>query len=157
MSRSLLPSAGRQRGVTLVELIVSIVIVSVAAGAVLGLLSFSAAHSADPMLQRQAVAIAEAYVEEILLRSFDDPDGVDGEAIRSEFDDVDDYDGLADAGARDQFGNPIPGLDEYNVFVAVSHSGALSGVPAGDALRVDINVQWRSDIDFVLSAYRTKL
>ena len=36
-------------------------------------------RSADAMVLSQAVAIAEAYLEEITLKPFADPDGVDGE------------------------------------------------------------------------------
>ncbi len=146
-----------QTGATLVELLLSIVIVAIAASAVLGVLSTTNASSADPMLRHQAASIAEAYLEEILLKSFDDPDGVDGEAARVDFDDVDDYDGLFDAGARDQFGNPIAALSDYSVSVSVSPSAALPGVPAADALRVDINVAWESQINFIVSSYRTRL
>lgn len=146
-----------QTGATLVELLLSIVIVAIAASAVLGVLSTTNASSADPMLRHQAASIAEAYLEEILLKSFDDPDGVDGEAARVDFDDVDDYDGLLDAGARDQFGNPIAALSDYSVSVSVSASAALPGVPAADVLRVDINVAWQSQIDFIVSSYRTRL
>jgi MSHA pilin protein MshD len=146
-----------ETGATLVELLLSIVIVAIAASAVLGVLSVTNASSADPMLRHQAASIAEAYLEEILLKSFDDPDGVDGEVARVDFDDVDDYDGLLDAGARDQFGNPIAALDDYSVSVSVSSSAALPGVPAADVLRVDINVAWESRINFIVSSYRTRL
>jgi MSHA pilin protein MshD len=145
-----------QRGVTLIELIVSIVIVAIAAAAVLGVLAMNTAASADPMLRHQASAIAEAYLEEILLRSFSDPDGVDGEGSRAAFDDLDDYDGLTDVGARDQFGNAIAGLDAYTVSVTVSNSSALPSVPAGDALRVDVLVSRGAGINLVLSGYRTR-
>lgn len=145
-----------QAGVTIVELLLSIVIVATAASAVLGVLSMTSDHSADPMIRHQAASIAEAYLEEILLKSFDDPDGVDGEALRADFDDVDDYDGLADAGARDQFGNPIANLGDYFVSVAVSPSAALPSAPAADVLRIDISVAWQSGIDFTISGYRTR-
>ena len=146
----------QQYGVTLVELLVSIVIVSIAASGVLGVLSMTTAGSADPMIRHQAAAIAEAYLEEILLKPITDPDGVDGEALRADFDDLDDYDGLADAGARNQFGAPIAGLGAYNVAVAVSPSAALPSIPAADALRVDVVVTSGVDISFVLSSYRTR-
>ncbi len=146
-----------QVGVTLVELLLSIVIVATAASAVLGMLSATVKSSADPMLRHQAVAIAEAYLEEILHKSFTDPDGVDGEAARADFDDVDDYNGLLDVGARDQFGNPIAALSDYTVAVTVSTSAALPAVPAADALRIDVNVVWQADIDFTFSGYRTRL
>lgn len=146
----------RQRGVTLVELLVSIVIVSIAASTVLGVISMTTAGSADPMIRHQAAAIAEAYLEEILLKPIDDPDGVDGEAARADFDDLDDYDGLADAGARDQFGAPIAGLADYSIAVAVGSSAALPGVPGADASRIDVVVSHASDVNFVLSGYRTR-
>ncbi|MBT8090262.1 MAG: prepilin-type N-terminal cleavage/methylation domain-containing protein [Gammaproteobacteria bacterium] len=146
-----------QYGATLVELLVSIVIVAIAASSVLGVMSMNNASSADPMLRHQASSIAEAYLEEILLKSFDDPDGVDGEAARVDFDDVDDYNGLFDVGARDQFGNPIAPLSGYSVSISVSPSAALPGVPAADVLRVDINVAWESRINFIVSSYRTRL
>ncbi|MGB5354159.1 MAG: type II secretion system protein, partial [Woeseia sp.] len=58
-------------GATLIELLVSIVIVGVAAGIILSLVATTTGASADPMLRHQASAIAEAYLEEILLKSFD--------------------------------------------------------------------------------------
>ena len=146
----------RQSGVTLVELLVSIVIVAIAASSVLGLLSITGASSADPMVRQQAVAIGDAYLEEILLKPFTDPDGVDGEAARTDFDDLDDYDGLADAGARDQFDNPIPGLGTYAVAVSVAGSAGLPGVPAADAMRVDVTVVRAPYVNFTISGYRTR-
>lgn len=145
-----------QLGVTLVELLLSIVIVAVAASAVLGVLSSTTSASADPMIRSQATTIAEAYLEEILLKPFTDPDGVDGEAARADFDDVDDYTGLIDVGARDQFGSAIAALSNYTVTVTVTTSPALPPVPSADALRIDINVVWEADVNFTLSGYRTR-
>ena len=102
----------KQHGVTLVELLVSIVIVSIAASGVLGVLSMTTAASANTMIRHQAAAIAEAYLEEIMLKPVADPDGADGEAARADFDDLDDYDGLLNVDA-DQFGTPIAGLGNY--------------------------------------------
>ena len=145
-----------QCGATLVELLVSIVIVSIAASTILGVLAMTTAGSADPMIRHQAAAIAEAYLEEILLKPLNDPNGTDGELARADFDDLDDYDGLSDAGARDQFGSPIAGLGDYNVAVSVTPSAALAAVPLADALRVDVTVSHASDVNFVLSGYRTR-
>lgn len=145
-----------QRGVTLIELLVSIVVVGVASGIILGLLATTTGASADPMLRHQASAIAEAYLEEILLKSFDDPDGIDGEASRADYDDLDDYAGLLDVGARDQFGNVIAALADYTVSVNVQSSTALAPVPGGDTLRIDVNVSRGSNINLLLSGYRTR-
>jgi MSHA pilin protein MshD len=146
-----------ERGVTLIELIVSIVIVAIAASAVLGVLSRSAARSADAMIMAQAVAIAEAYLEEISLKAYADPDGVDGETARTDFDDVDDYNGVVDTGARNQFGVAIAALSRYTVTVTVGTSAALTSVPSTDALRIDVRVTYTPNVTVALSGYRTRL
>lgn len=146
-----------QRGVTLIELVVSIVIVAIAASAVLGVLSRSAGRSADAMIMAQAVSIAEAYLEEISLKAYADPDGVDGETSRVDFDDVDDYNGLVDAGAHNQFGAAIAALSRYTVSVTVGSSAALANVPSGDALRIDVRVTYSPNVTVALSGYRTRL
>lgn len=150
------PRRHRQRGVTLIELIVAIVVIATAVSAVLGVLTTTTGASADPLIRQQAIAIAESYLEEITLNAFADPDGSDGETSRPLFDDIDDYDGLSDAGARDQLDNPIAGLGDYNVAVTVVPSSALPSIAAGDALRVDVRVVRAPDIDITLSAYRAR-
>lgn len=151
------PGANGQSGVTLVELVISIVVIAIAASAVLGVLSKNVQRSADAMIVTQAVSIANAYLEEITLKPYVDPDGTDGEALRPDFDDIDDYDGLLDVGAADQFGNPIPALSGYTVAVSVSPSAALPGVPASDAMLIDVRVSLAPYVDFTLSGYRTRL
>ncbi len=151
----------RQRGATLVELVISIVVIGVAVAGVVTVFSQNVGHSADPMLQEQAVAIAEAYMEEITLKPFSDPDTgnvcTDFEANRADFDDVCDYNGLTDTGAHDQGGGPpVTGLEQYNVTVAVA-GDALNGITAANALRVDVRVTHASIplVDVRLSGYRT--
>jgi len=65
-----------EHGVSLVELIVFIVIVSIGVAGVVGALSMATRASADPMIQKQALAIAEALLEEVQLQPFTycDPD-----------------------------------------------------------------------------------
>jgi len=147
-------SMRRQTGTTLIELVIAIVIISIASSTVLMVLSTSIASSADPMIRHQAVAIAEAYLEEIALRSFADPDGVDGEASRDLYDDVDDYDGLVDVGARDQFNNAVAGLDDYTVTVAVAASSALPPIASTDVFLISVTITHAANIDFTVSGYR---
>lgn len=146
-----------QRGATLIELVISIVVIAIAASAVLGVLSGTVGRSADAMVLAQGVAIAEAYLEEISLKSFADPDGTDGETLRPDFDDVDDYDGLDDAGARDQFGTPLAALAQYRVTVAVTPSAALAGVPAAEARRIDVRVTHPGNVAVALTGYKARL
>jgi len=146
-----------ERGATMIELIISIVVIAIAASAVLGVLYRSAGRSADAMILAQAVSVAEAYLEEISLKPFADPDGVDGEAARTDFDDVDDYDGLVDNGARDQFGAAPSALARYTVAVTVASSAALTGVPGADAERIDVRVTYPPNVTVALSGYKTRL
>ncbi len=143
----------KQAGTTLIELVIAIVIVSIAVSAILMVFSMNVGHSADPMIRHQAVAIAEAYLEEISLKSFADPDGVDGEANRTLYDDVDDYHGLVNVGARNQFDAALAGLGDYTVSVTVTPS-ALPSIAAVDNYLINVTVTHAANINFTLSAYR---
>jgi MSHA pilin protein MshD len=145
----------QQRGVTLVELVIAIVVVSIAVTAVLGVLSTASANSAEALVRTQAVAIGNAYLEEALLKPFDDPDGADGEPTRVDFDDVDDYNGLNDDGAHDQLSNALAGLGAYQVQMSVV-SGTLGGLPATDVKRVDVIVRHAADTTLLFTGYRTR-
>ncbi len=143
----------RQAGTTLIELVIAIVIVSIAVSAVLMVFSMNVGYSADPMIRYQAVAIAEAYLEEISLKPFADPGGGDGEASRDLYDDVDDSHGLVTVGARNQFDAALPGLGNYTVSVTVTQS-ALPSIAASDNYLINVTVTHAANINFTLSAYR---
>jgi len=146
--------SGNSRGFTLIELVISMVVVSIALGGVLMVMNYTVQHSADPMLQHQAVAIAEAYLEEAMLRSFADPDGIDGETARDLLDDVDDYDGLSNVGALDQEGTAIAGLEDYSISVTVVNT-AFNGISAANCKKVTVTVTHPSGINLTLSGHRT--
>ncbi|SHJ78991.1 MSHA pilin protein MshD [Malonomonas rubra DSM 5091] len=155
MSRRVLHN---QSGVTLIELIVAMIVISIAVGGVLLVMNYTTLHSADPVLRHQAIAIAEAYMEEITLKNYRDPD--DGslcpaaEASRSLYDNVCDYNGLNDSGARNQTGTAIATLASYSVSVTV---GSLNYGPAGSqvaGLQIDIIVTDPAGEDFTLTGYR---
>lgn len=60
----------RQYGVTLIELIVFIIIVSVGVVGLLSVTGSTVLHSADPMMRKQALAIAESLLLEVEQRPF---------------------------------------------------------------------------------------
>lgn len=68
-----------QRGVTLIELVLFIVIIGVAVVGVLAVYTNTVRHSADPVIRKQMLAIAEAMLEEVKLMPFTycDPDDAD--------------------------------------------------------------------------------
>ncbi len=169
--------AHHQTGFTLIELIIFIVIVSVALAGVLTVLNITTKTSADPIIRKQALAIAEALLEEVMLQPFtycdpDDPASATAisvagcatpEAIGPEagenrnagtttpFDNVNDYHGLSTttnvAGA---------GAATYAANVTVA-AAALDTIPAasGDALLVTVTVNSGFEV-IVLEGYRSR-
>lgn len=139
-------------GFTLIELIVSIVVLAIAVASVLAALSAVSVRSANAMVSEQAVAIATAYLNEVRQKPFGTPDG---QTARASLDVVDDYAGLTDVGAHDQTGAAVPGLSQYTVTVAVG-AGALGVVPAAQLREIDVTVSHPSGVVVVLSGYRTQ-
>ena len=60
----------RARGVTIIELIIFMVIMGVAAAGIIGVINLSTNASADPLRRKQALMIAEALMEEVQLARF---------------------------------------------------------------------------------------
>lgn len=151
-----------QAGVTLIELIVAMAAIAIAVVGLLQVVARAVRASADPMIVRQASAIAESYLEEILLKSYYDPDlGAGGgacpaaEASRSLYDNVCDYAGLDETGARDQTGSAVAGLSAYRVRVSVATNASLGGLSgSSQVLRADVRVTHSNAVDFTLSGYR---
>jgi MSHA pilin protein MshD len=111
---------GVQRGVSLVELIVSIVIVAVAVAGVLAALSMTTRASADPLVEKQALAIAQALLEEVQLMPFtycdpDDPVAADAAAAT-------DSSGGGAGGANDESRLPLGPEGAGATLEARSHS-----------------------------------
>jgi MSHA pilin protein MshD len=145
-----------QRGFTLIELVISITVVSIAVASVLSALSAVSARSAENMLQQQAVSTASAYLNDILRKSYQDPDGAGEGGVRALFDDISDYNGIDDAGARDPAGNSLTGMAQFRVTVAVVNPGVLGTVPANDIRRIDVRVFHPAIQPVVLSGYRAR-
>jgi MSHA pilin protein MshD len=141
------------RGVTLIELIVAMVVISIALTGVLLVINYTTLHSADPVLRHQAIAIAEAYMEEISLKNFN-PDGVEAGG-RAFFDDVNDYNNRVDNGAADQNGNAIVGLGNYTVSVIVVQQPYGPVGLAVPGLRIDVTVVDPAGESLTLTGFRT--
>jgi MSHA pilin protein MshD len=138
----------RQSGFTLIELIIFIVIVSVSVAGILLVMNTVVASSADPLIRKQALALAESVMEEILQKNYDDPDGLPNvvEANRTLYDDVDDYNGLTNAAFID-----LPAaLNSYVIAIVVAAPAALNGV---QLKRVTVNVTHGPEI-VTVTGYR---
>lgn len=155
----------RQRGISLIELIVFIVILSVALTGILLVMNQVTAHSADPLIHKQAIAAAESLLEEIELQDFvDRNDGVTtacppASAVTAanratDYHIVDCYNGFTMTGITDLNNNPI-GLGSYDARVAIT-AEALGSVAAGDAVRITVTVTDPQGNNIAIDGYRTK-
>jgi MSHA pilin protein MshD len=145
----------RQSAFTLIEVIVTIVVIAVSATALLGVFTNMVRGSADPVIQQQAITVAEAYLEEIQRKAYADPvsaetGGKEAGETRASFNDVQDYNDLPDNQVRDQSDNPIAQLAAYTVTVSVN-GAVLNGV---SAMRIDVTVTHPATGAISLSAFR---
>ena len=146
------------KGFTLVELIVSIVIISIAVLGILSVYITTVTYSVDPMLDTQALMIGQAYLEEAALKSFNDPDQVETNSCeagetRATYDDIWDYNCVNDVGgAIDQYGSMITDLSGYTVNMTVSNA-SINGIPTA-RLWVHI-VHNIANVDISIATHKT--
>ena len=148
--------AGR-RGFSLVEVIVFIMIVSIALVGVLSVMNLTTQRSADPLIRKQAIAVAESMLEEVSLQAYP-VGGFAGpytQANRQFFDDIRDYDGFTTSGIFPiDDTTAIPGLTAYTLRVTMVGS-VLNGIPAADASLITVTVTGPDGVPVAISGYRT--
>jgi MSHA pilin protein MshD len=128
----------RQFGLTLVELVISIVIMSIVMVGMFSVIRVAVGHSADPIVEHQALAVAESYMDEILLQNYT---CTGSPSSRSQYNCVDNYNGLSDSGAHDENGNAISGLSSYNVSVSVNDAASIGpGANTQTAKQITVTV-----------------
>lgn len=146
-----------QRGVSLIEIVVFTIVVGIAVAAITEVFSTTTRANADPLLRRQALAVAQALMEEISYKEFSNPpNGFTGPYTpvnRAKFDDVMDYNGFSMNGIVYLDGTPIPGLGQYQVQVAAVPE-AFGPVPIGQGLKITITVTDPIGEELVLDGYR---
>jgi MSHA pilin protein MshD len=156
------------QGLTLVELLVFIVIIGIAATAILAIFGGLTRNSGILLPSKQAQAIADGMMNEVMAQPFTFCDPYDAQAQTATapvigptgcatlvevmgpepgetrggpvlyFNNVNDYNAYATAGAALA---GLPGLAGYAVQVAISPgAAAISGVPAADILVITVTV-----------------
>lgn len=153
-----------ESGLTFPELILLIVVVSVGLVGVLSVLNVTTARSSDPFPVKQAMAVAEAVIEEISLKNYAKPPLASGgfngpwdQPNRQYFDTVDDFDvsnfTWPGDGIYTQTGtSPLAGLTGYKVNQVTVAATMLNGVAAK---LITVHVSDPTGAIYQLSAYRT--
>lgn len=171
-----------QSGISLVELIIFIIIVSVGLAGILSVFNLTSQKSGDPQVRKQMLAVAEALLEEVELAAFtycdpNDPNaatatssagctggaggandesklplGPEAGETRQTFDNVSDYNGLNLSPASDINGNSIAG---YSATVSVTQEQLEASIPLAASLRITVTVTHGSDT-LSLSGYRLR-
>lgn len=147
------PQHKRQRGFTLIEMVLAIVVLGVGLTGVLIAFSTVARGSADPVVAQQMLAIAEEMMEEIQLKPYAvAANTAPAACARNTWNDVLDYNGYTtNAQICTIDGTAIPSLAGYSVRVTVVEA-TLAGV--GAARRIDVTVT-RGTSSFTLTGWRT--
>ena len=146
-----------QRGFSLVEAVMFMLVVSIALAVLVQSYAVALVGLTEPVIRRQTLSIAQALMEEILLKDFANPvggyAGPYNAATRSQFDDVMDYDGLTLTGISDLTNTPIAGLASYNASVSVS-AAAFGTVPLASGWRITITVTNPNGGQVVMEGYK---
>lgn len=167
-----------QRGLSLIEVLVFIVIVGVGVAGLVSVMNPNVRYSADPMRTKQMLAIAEALLNEILHQPFTwcDPDDPAASTAQSyadcaspqntgtftasesrlggTFDNVDDYGGNPPmVNVTDATGNNA--MAGYTASVAIARAGTALGLADNTAaLSVTVTVSFAGADNFSLTGYR---
>lgn len=172
-----------QKGLTLIELVVFIVVISIGLAGILGAINMTTRNSVNPMIFKQQVAIAESLLEEIESKPFTycDPDdenvttatsstgckttmqGLTPTAGESRYDPIKPFDNVGDYGGFSMAGihsptdsvNSITGLGNYSASVAITQVGTAMGLTDNAAaLRIDVTVTAPTQNSLTLTGYR---
>jgi len=166
----------KQQGVTLVELVISIVVLSIAMVAMMNSFSISMSHSADPLWRNKSLKLAQLYLDEILAKKYDEltpvggmpvvlnpscaslgPDGVGAdEETRATYDDVDDYHGISGSAPINQTGGSLDSsYDDYLISVTVECDGDEVGASADiQAKKITVVVTPPNQSPMTFAAYK---
>ena len=139
----------RQRGFTLIELIVGLVVTAIALAYLTSVFFSAPQRSVEPLLQIRAAELGQSLMDEIITKAYDEVTplggmppcspctaaaglGPDGGENRSNYDDVDDYHAYCNtappyANVVDAFGNAPNDFANFRMSVCVSYDGDYDG------------------------------
>jgi len=166
----------RRNGFTLIELVVLIAVLALALTGVTLAINRVVQQSPRALVQTRAVELAQAYLEEILQKRFDQHTGQGGiprcdstdnnaqacsnslgpdSETRNWFNDVDDYNGINDQPPLTATGTTLNQYQDYRVQVTVTYAGNELGYTDNrHAKRITVSVTTPLGNVIPVSAYR---
>jgi len=166
----------QQRGFSLIEMIVVIVVLGIGLTGVTLVINETVKQSPRPLVQTRAMELAQTYLDEILAKRFDETSGQGGlprcdstdnaaqvcsNTMGNEegnsrllFDDVDDYNNLNNSPPITASGTTLSNYDSYRVQIAVTYAGGDLGLANRGAKRITVTVTTPLGTTIPVSAYR---
>ncbi|MDI1347680.1 prepilin-type N-terminal cleavage/methylation domain-containing protein [Aquabacterium sp.] len=128
-----------ERGFTLIESVVAIVVIGVALAGVISVFNQAVVGSVDPVIRKQMLVLAEEFMDEIHLKPYEvTSNSTPAGCARDTYNDVQDYNAYATSGkVCDLEGAEIAGLAGYSVAISVTPT-TLPGV--GEAFLIKVTV-----------------
>jgi MSHA pilin protein MshD len=167
---------GRQRGVSLVELVISIVLLGIVAAGMASAFASLMRDGTSPLWHGKAMKLGQLYLDEILAKAYDHntplggvppvaaPDcsaaalGPESGETRATYNDVDDYHGIGDAPPVSLIGSLDSSYADYSIKISVECDGTsvgASGQAHAKLIVVSVYPPERLSLEpMVFSAYR---
>lgn len=164
------------KGFSLVETVIAIVIISVAITGILIVFYNNAVKGTKPVLEIKAIELGQALMDEILFKRFDEDTpveggsiplgvvniGTEGETLRQQFDDVDDYNGYVDGTGgeplKDSQGVALTGFTGFSRSVTVTFERPGNGVlPVNNYKKITITITTPTGESFAFKGTKTNI
>jgi MSHA pilin protein MshD len=173
----------KSKGFTLIELVIGIIVFSIALVMFTSLIVPQAIKSVDPIFQVRAAELGQSLINEIASKSFDEESARTGgsnfcttncsniadlgpdDETRVSFDDVDDYNGLtvSDAEIKNALDQTtvLAGSNLYQGFsvnVSVVYDADMNGIAdtiVGNTKLITVTVTTPNDEDIIFSTFRS--
>lgn len=148
-------SMNRQLGFTLVELVITILVISISFVAMYSSIYGMMTASVDPMVVRQGIAISESIMDEVKQKKFSSGScpAVPGSGNRSDYSYICHYNGLTLNGISDQQSNAISGLENYATTVITSNVD-FSDAASSDFVKIVVSTSFNGNSVSRLVAFR---
>jgi len=168
-----------KKGFTLMETVISIIIVAVAIVGILSVIYNVTQKGINPVMELKACELGQAMLDEIILKRWDEDTPLGGghintalanigteagETSRQDFDDVDDYDGYSDGTSseplKDEAGNTLTGFDGFSRSVSVvfeKPTGAPAGIDEKNYKKITVKVILPTGEEISFVTYKTNI